>query len=638
MLKGRDYKAKQLIRKGLILTTVLGVVYSCASVGKPDGGPYDETPPRFIGSTPEINSLNNTKTKIVLEFDEYIKLEKPGEKVVFSPPQIKQPELKASGRKIVMNLEDTLKLDVTYTIDFSDAIVDNNEGNPMGDFFFSFSTGEVIDTMQVAGYVLEASNLEPVKGILVGLHSNLEDSAFVSLPFDRVSRTDSRGRYVIRGVAPGTYRLFALMDMDQNYSFSQKTEMIAMHDSLVIPRLERRSRRDTLWADSLTVDTIYEREYTHYLPDDITLRAFKEEPVVQYLAKNERLEPHKFSLYFSNKADTLPTLKGLNFDEKDAFVIENSLRNDTIHYWVKDSLIYKQDTLQVSLTYLQTDTLYQLVSRTDTLNLFMRKARAKEMAKEEPKKRSGRTRKNENEEDEEKTVFLKMNAQVPSTMEVYGQITLSFDEPLWGYDKKALHLKQKVDTLWHDVPFEIEEDPSDIKKLNIYTEWQPQEEYEFSLDSLAFIGLYGLHTDKMKQAFKVRALEEYGEIFFNIKGAVGNAFVELLDAKDDVQRSIPVVDGKADFYFLNPGKYGARLVMDRNGNGVWDTGNYEAGLQPEEVYYYYQLLEVRALMTMEQDWDLSIPLEKQKPNDMKKQKPDEPKKRQNTNQNRTNRR
>lgn len=635
MLKRKNSQAKRLIRKGLIITAALGVVYSCASIGRPDGGPYDDTPPRFIGSTPDINATNSNKKKVVLEFDEFIKLEKPGEKVVFSPPQIKQPEIKPSGKKIAITYMDTFKLDATYTIDFSDAIVDNNEGNPLGDFSFSFSTGEVIDTMEVSGYVLEASNLEPVKGILVGLHTNLEDSAFTKLPFDRVSRTDSRGKYTIRGVAPGTYRIFALMDADQNYAFSQKSEMIAFHDSLVIPRFESRFRQDTTWVDSLTVDTVIEREYTHYLPDDIVLRAFKEEPVMQYLEKNERLEPHKFSFYFSNKADTLPILKGLNFDEKDAFIVEHSQRNDTLHYWIKDSLIYQRDTLQVSLTYLHTDTLNQLVPRTDTLNLAMRKVWNKDGESEQKKKRRGR--KNE-EEEEEKIEFLKMNVQAPSAMDVYGQVTISFEEPGWSYDREAIHLKHKVDTLWYDVPFEIEEDSLDIKKMILYTEWEPEVEYELSIDSLGFTGLYGLHSDKMKQTFKVRSLDDYGTIYFNIKGAGPSAFVELLDGKDGVLRTIQVEEGKADFYFLNPGQYGARLVNDRNGNGVWDTGNYEEGLQPEEVYYYFQVLEVRTLMTLEQNWDVtSPPLERQKPEVLTKQKPDEPKKRTNTNQNRTNR-
>ena len=624
MLQFENQKIKQIVRKAFPVVTLVVMLYSCASIGRPDGGPYDETPPRFIGSTPAAGALNNQRTKVSLLFDEFIKLEKATEKVVVSPPQVQQPEIKASGKRIQVNLLDSLKANTTYTIDFSDAIVDNNEGNPLGNFTFTFSTGTQIDTMEVSGTVLDASNLEPIKGILVGLHSNLNDSAFTKLPFDRVARTDSRGRFSIRGVAPGKYRIYGLMDADQTFTFNQKSEVIAFNDSLIIPRMEERIRMDTAWVDSLTYDTIFERKYMHYLPDDLILRAFKEFNYSQYLIKSERLVPQKFTFYFAGQADTLPTLKGLNFDERDAFVIEKNPRNDTIHYWVKDSLLFKQDTLAISLTYLYTDTLNQLVSRTDTLNLVSKQ----KYKKEEPEKKKKKKKKDE-EDEPEPTKFLPVNVGAPSSMDVYGSISLTFDEPIARFDSAAIHLKEKVDTLWKDIPFEFEQDSLNLKRFNLYYDWEPGNEYEFSVDSTAFHGIYGLFTDKIKQGFKVRKLEEYASITFLVTGADSTAFVELLDAQDKVVRRRRLTDGGyADFYFLNPGKYCARLVNDRNGNGIWDTGNFEKGEQPEEVYYYNMILEPKANWDLDkQSWDIhAIPLDKQKLDELKKQKPDEDKK------------
>ncbi len=632
------------LQRASVLSVLAVLVYSCASIGRIEGGPLDEDPPVFVESRPLPGQLNYNRDRISIRFDEFIKLDNPSEKVVISPPQIQQPEIKTNGKRVIVNLKDTLKPNTTYTIDFGDAIQDNNESNPLEMFTFTFSTGDRLDTMAVSGTVLNASNLEPVKGMLVGLHSNLADSAFTTLPFDRVGRTDSRGRFSIRGVAPGSYRIYALQDADQNVFFSQPVEQIAWNDSLVIPRYERRMRQDTSWIDSLTIDTIVEREYTHYLPDDLLLRCFKEVYFNQRLAKTERLTPQKFSLYFTAPADTLPLLRGLNFDERDAFLIEQTTgRNDTIHYWIKDSVLYKQDTLRMELTYLETDSLGKLVPRIDTVRLqsklsyekqVKQKAEENEKKLEELRKEAKKKKKRDAEgnviEPEEPvlpTEFLPVEVYAPASMDVYDYITLTFQEPIASIDTAAFHLQLQVDSLWEDVPFDFQRDSLDLKIYNLYTDWKPGETYQFAVDSMAIYGLYGLYTDKIKNDIKVKTLEEYGAILFDIIGADSTSYVELLNEQDAVVRTVPVVDGKADFYYLLPGKYGARLIRDANKNGLWDTGDYEQHLQPEEVYYYFQVLELKANFDLQQSWNLfDRPLDKQKPLELKKQKPDEDKK------------
>ena len=627
-----DDKQLRLLRRlaGVVLTLV--ILYSCASVGRIEGGPYDETPPVFLKGTPAPGALHATKKKIVLEFDEYIKLDKPSEKVVISPPQIQQPEIKGSGKKVVITLQDTLKANSTYTIDFGDAIQDNNEGNPLENFFYTFSTGNRLDTMAVAGTVLNAMNLEPVKGMLVGLHSNLADSAFTTTPFDRVGRTDSRGHFSIRGVAPGSYHIYALQDADQNVFFSQPSEVIAFNDSLIIPSMEERERMDTTWIDSLTVDTIVRRRYTYFLPDNILLRCFKEiPPYNRRFFKGERPTQKSFSLYFSAPTDTLPALEGLNFDAKDAFLIETPTgRRDTLTYWIRDSLIYKMDTLQVRLTYYYTDTLQELSLRSDTLKLlFKQRVKSeKELAKERKEKEKERERrKKKGEADVEEIQFLPMEVYAPSSLDIFDYLTLSFQEPVARIDTAAIHIRQKVDTLWNDIPFDLERDSLELKQYNLYADWEAGESYSIEIDSTAIHGLYGLFTNKVKREFKAKQVEEYGQIFFNVNGADSIAFVELLDASDKVVRTVPVTEGRADFYYLSPGKYGARLINDTNGNGVWDTGKYSEHLQPEKVCYYPQVLELKANFDLTQDWNVNLNApDKQKPDEMKKQKPDDEKK------------
>lgn len=626
----------------LFVLLLVIVAYSCANIGTPDGGPYDETPPKFMGGTPQLRAVNVKSQKFELEFDEFIKLEKPSEKVVISPPQLEQPEIKVVGRKVVGELLDTLKESTTYTIDFSDAIVDNNEGNPMGHFTYTFSTGASIDTMEVSGTVLEASNLEPIKGIQVGLHKDLADSAFTVKAFDRVSRTDSRGRFSIRGVAPGKYRIYALKDGNQNYLFDSKSEMIAFSDSIIIPSSMPSTRQDTLWKDSLTIDTIKTVNYTRYLPDDVMLRAFKEENTRQYFVKSQRDKLNHFILTFSAKADTLPTLKGLNFDERDAFIVETTPRNDSICYWIKDSLLYEMDTLAIQMDYLYTDTLDRLVPKTDTLYLANKLTREKreQLAKEEAEKKEKERKKQEKKGktvEPEKTPFLEMKVDAPSSFDIYKNVLLTFEEPIAKIDTSAIHMEVKVDTLWNETPFFLREDSVVPRQYEILAEWEPEKEYRLTIDSAAITGLYGLHTNKVEQTMKVKKVDEYGTLLLNIVGTGKGAIVELMDNAGKVVRQQAVNDqGMADFYYLNPNtKYYIRLFIDRNGNGVWDTGNFENKVQPEEVYYFPKVWEMRANFEFEETWDIhAVPLDRQKLDEIKKQKPDEQKKIQSKNKER----
>ena len=628
-------------RLPLILMLVI-IGYSCASMGTPDGGPYDEMPPKFVGSNPGMRAVNVKNQKIELEFDEFIKLEKAAEKVVVSPPQLEQPEIKVVGKKVALELFDTLKDATTYTIDFSDAIVDNNEGNPMGHFTYSFSTGGTIDTMEVSGTVLNAADLEPIKGIQVGLHKNLNDSALTTLPFDRVSRTDSRGHFIIRGVAPGKYRIYALMDGNQNYLYDSKTETVAFSDSIIIPSMMPATRQDTIWKDTLTIDTIKTVGYTRFMPDDIILRAFKEENTRQYFSRSQRDRENHFILKFSAKADTLPTLTGLNFDAKDAFIIEPNEGNDSICYWIKDSLVYQMDTLAVQMDYLYTDSLEQLVPKRDTIYLANKLTReqreklAKKEAEEKEKERKKKEKKGEQIE-EEKPSFLIMNVDAPSAFDINQNIVLSFEEPVAKIDTSAIHMSVKVDTVWQETPFLFMADSVQPRKYNLLAEWEPEKEYQLKIDSAAIVGLYGLHTNKVEQTVKVKKLDEYGTLLFNLEGAPSTSIVELLDNGGKVLRQQRITsENTADFYYLAPNaKYYVRLFNDRNGNGKWDTGNVKQGVQPEEVYYFPKVWEMKANFEFEETWNIhAVPVDKQKLDEIKKQKPEETKKIQNKNKER----
>ncbi len=611
---------------------------SCAKMGQPDGGWFDETPPKVIGANPEDGAVNVKSKKVSIYFDEFIKLDNASEKVVVSPPQLETPEIKASGKKIQVSLLDTLKENTTYTIDFSDAISDNNEGNPMGNYTYSFSTGEVIDTMEVSGYVLESENLEPIKGILVGLYDDLADSAFRKKPMLRVSRTDSRGRFVIKGVAPGSYRIYALQDMDANYMFSQKGEKLAFSHDIIVPSSKPDTRQDTLWTDTLHIKSITRVPYTHFLPDDVVLRAFTELQTDRYFLKAERKDATNFSLFYSYGDSILPQIRGLNFNEKDAFLIESTEKKDTITYWLRDTALVNQDTLRMELTYRMTDSLGVLVSQVDTLDV---------LAKESYEKRQKRLKK-EFEDWEKKQKKLKKKGEaydsvmppkplavkvgVSSQLDPDKNISFTFDTPLEKVDTAGIHLYAKHDTLWYRAPFEFSNQGNRIYQLR--GEWRPDVEYSLEVDSAAFQDIYGLVSDPVKQGFKVNSLDTYGTLLVNIVSDKDSLplLVQLLNVQDAVVKEVKAVNGVAEFYYLKPDKYYMRMIVDRNGNGKWDTGDYDKDQQAEEVYYYPGFIECKEKWDMTETWNPTERiLSRQKPSAITKQKPEKEKKIKNQN-------
>lgn len=611
--------------------------FSCASVGTPDGGRYDEEAPIFLGSTPKRGDTNVDTKNVTLEFDEIVKIENAAEKVVISPPQKEQAEIQVNNKKIQIKLQDSLQENTTYTIDFADAIVDNNEGNPLGDFCFSFSTGDKVDTFEVSGYVLNAQDLEPIKGILVGLYSDLDDSCFTTKPFERQSRTDASGHFTVRGLSANKqYRIFALQDQDQNFYFSQKSEMIAWYDSLIIPTSEPAVRYDSIKNLQGEFDSLKEVAYTRFMPDDIVMLAFKETPTNQYLVKRERPTHEKFTLTFALPADTLPALRGLNFDETDAFIMEKRPTNDSIVYWMTNTLLYYMDTLSMELTYMATDTLGQLVQTIDTLNLVPKKSRAriledqKRKAEEEQEKFEKELKKLEKNNDsvgiaklmEPKISYLTMKVDAPSTMDLNDTVSFKFEEPVLPFNPDSLiTLRKKVDSLYVDEPFEVIQDTLDIKKFYLFAEWRPEESYKLEFDSAGVQGIYGKITNKSSHDIKFNALDKYSTFTVNVKDAKPGYTLRLYSGKKIEREEKLEEDGHIDMFFLKPGSYYIGLLDDTNGNGHWDTGDWATRLKPESVYYLDKKFDLKQNWDHSVDWDITaLAIDKQKPDEIKSQK------------------
>lgn len=602
----------------IFIIIAAAVMYSCANIGNPSGGPIDKTPPIFMRSNPTPNAVNVKDRKIEIFFDEIVTLKDPSTKIIVSPAQTEMPRMSALGRKVTVELVDSLLPNTTYTIDFSNSIQDNNEGNAIDNFAFAFSTGSVIDSMRVSGYVLDSRTLEPMQSVVVGLQSNLADSAFHKEKLQRVALTNDRGQFTIRNVSLGSYHIFALKDLDRDYKFGNPTEDIAFLDSIIVPSIGSREAADTVYNDLNEIDTIMRATRPAYFPNDILLSMFNEDRKSQYLANNLRVDSTRISLTFAAASDTLPSLSivGRNDVPDQWYTLERSQTNDTLTYWIRPPHLVSADTLMVATTYLRTDTASNLSWGTDTLKFTFQRQKAK------------KKKKNEETDSLEQIRFMELHPLANGTQEVYAPLLLQTGTPIERYSREAFHLQRKLQNDTTFYPAEIKsialrDSTLSRRDLMLKVDWEPGAAYTLAVDSLAMTDIYGLQTKPLKVDFNVRKMEEYGNIVFNITAVRDSAIVELLDGTEKIVLRAPVKNHRAELLNLLPGKYYARLFIDRNGNGKYDTGNYDMHLQPEETVYYPGAINLKKNWDVEQTWDIyATPIDKQKPEAIKKNKPE----------------
>ena len=601
--------------KYTLLIAVLALLYSCANMKRPTGGPQDMLPPIMVKSKPPINSLNFDGEKVEIEFDELIQLKDHNEKVIISPAQKIPAQIRSNGKKVTVQFKDSIIPNTTYTIDFSNSIRDFNEENPLDNFSFAFSTGDVLDTLQISGMLLNARDLEPMQNIVVGVHSNLNDTAFTTVPLEKVARTNDKGEFTIRNLKPGKYKLFAVNDIDRNFKFTA-TEDIAFYDSIIEPKAETIEYSDTLRTVTHEIDTVRTVKGTSFTPNDILLSMFNEEIAAQYLVKDERPDSARLYLEFATRADTLPEFELLDFkDLKNWCKMNWSPTNDTITYWLTHQELIKTDTIRVALKYMRTDTTYTLRKYNDTI-LFKK-----------PIKRHIKTKKKHKVDTVKVVVFSPFNVASSTLQDVHLPLRFKANIPLDSIKRDMIHFSQKVDTLWKElaVPEIKQETEYNLSNYVMDYKWEPGAEYTLMLDSAAVVDIKGQPSKMIEHKFKVKMLEDYCDVYFNVN-VNDSAFIELLDSGDKPVRTAPVKKGSAEFNYLNPGQYYVRLVIDKNNNGKYDTGNYNEKRQPEEVFYYHKRLSIKKNWEVTENWDIfSIPVNLQKPEDIKKNKP-EPKK------------
>ena len=645
-------------RYWLVMVAVGVLLAACASIGSPEGGPRDYTPPQIVKTSPGAGSVNFKGNKVEIVFDEIVNLKDQQKKVIVSPAPRTQPLIRAVGKKLTVEFREPLEENTTYVIDFSNAIEDNNESNQLDGYTFAFSTGDEIDTLAVSGIVLRAKDLEPMQHVIVGLHSNLDDTAFTNVPLERVSRTNDRGQFTIRNLKPGNYHVFALNDADGDYRMA-RTEDIAFLDEVIVPTVGEYTSQDTIFTFDRRIDTVMTATHTLYLPNDLLLCMFNEGYRSHYVKQTSRPAANKLHVLFGAPNDTLPRMEVLRpaDHQRDWCRMERTATNDSLFYWITDSAIIKTDTVIVAMTYQRTDTADRLEQVTDTIRFGYRKPndqikeeekkakeredRAKRLAQLLAKQEKAAAQGKELDEGELEEIKelqridpneipkLQMKLAKSGTIDVGDSIILEFDAPIASINPRGVHLEVQRDTLWVPQPgFSATLRP--VNEYNPLRYWLPMEmrpdsTYRLKIDSAAVLSVYGHLNDSLVNNLKVRGLEQYANVYFKVNVQNG-AFVELLGSNEKVMRKVSVNNGTCEFINVTPGIYYLRLTIDANGNGKWDTGNYKDHLQPEEVYYYPKKLRLRANWDLDENWDIyQTAIDLQKPDDIKRNKPEQAK-------------
>ena len=609
----------------------MALLASCANPGSgPQGGPRDTIPPVVVKESPLNGTLHFAAKRIEVQFDEYIQLADIQKNVLISPPQQQPPEVKAIGKTLSVVFAEPLKDSTTYTIDFGAAICDYNEKTPLYDYVYAFSTGDVIDSMAISGWIYDAETLDPISGVLVGIHSNHADSALSTIPFSRVTRSDEEGGFTIYNMRAGAYRLFALDDISRDYLY-QPGEALAYADSLVIPYVEQHEVQDTIWRDTLgidlaTKDTLFTRQVdsvvsemrNFFLPDTLVLWYFKEDKQRHYFKGVYREEPHAFTLIFSAAQDTMPVIRALSpaqcdtvpdslamdsswVDWKPYSLLQVNATNDTITYWLTDSLAIGQDSIYFEMTYLVSDSLYNLVPQTDTVLAVYRRPRMSEKAWESQQRKK-----------RERKLEIKSNAS--SKFEIYDTIRLTAPFPLDSVKAEHIHFSHKVDTTFQPMTFTLLTSDSLLQMVRLVAQMEPAESYRLIIDSAALYDIYGKCNDSTGYTLKLKSLEDYSSLMVKMTHFDARARIQVLNEKDVVVRELSAKEEGTKFEYLTPTTYYLRLYIDLNGDGKWTTGDWLTKRQPEPVYYYPSKLKLRANWDFEENFDhLAVPQVESKP-------------------------
>lgn len=573
------------------------IISSCANIGMPAGGLKDTIPPVLLSTNPELRALNFKGDNVRFTFNEYILPDEISETLVISPPLVKKPTVRTKSKTLIIQFNEDLKDSATYSLDFKNSVVDNNEKNPLKNLRFSFSTGPDYDSLRIAGRVVNSFNLEPLEKALVLLQSNLHDSAVFKVIPDYIAKTDENGLFMIDNITAGEYHLFALNDLNNDLKYNEGAEEIAFVNDIIVPRAEFHESQDTLVKG---VDSLLVLGHTHFYPDPVYLRYFTEDIFEQFIETSERSARNKCVFVFNESVEDTFDIQLIGHEAENWSIREFNENMDSLVLWIADTTVASYDSLYMELSYFKLDSTSQPFVFKDTLLMTYSEAKVDE--------KKSRKRGDEEKPEEKVVPQFGWQADIPGTMELNGNIRLTSPEPIASFDSTTIKLYLKEDTLKTPLPIQIQKDDKVYRSYLISYKWEPETEYVFSIDSAACFNIYGISSKAFTRGFKTREEDYYGSLTFSFSNVQGPMVVQLLkndDKEDVIKQAFFSKDGDVNFNMLIPEKYKVKVIYDTNNNGQWDTGSYQDKIQPEQVSYINEVIKLRSNWSENHQWDLT---------------------------------
>lgn len=574
------------------------IISSCANQGMPTGGPLDSIPPVILNTQPNYRALNYKGREVRLTFDEYINSSNVLEALIVSPPLENRPTVMTRSKTLIIRFNEDLSDNVTYSLDFKNGIVDNNENNPYERFRFSFSTGNNYDSLRVEGHVFNGFNLGTLENTLVMLHNNLNDSAVVSLRPNYIAKTDTTGYFLIDNISAGNYNLFAVNDRNNDLKYNEGTEEIAFWDSVIVPFAEYVEMADTIISEN---DSFLVSGHTHFFPEPVFMRYFTETIFNQFIKTYTRNSKYRCDFIFNHPVNDSFNIRLVDNEFEDWYLMEKNTGLDSIALWITDTTLANKDTLLMEISYFNLDTLKQPIIQKDTLALNFTAQKSDSL--------SNRGSRNEEvTEEETKPVPVQqfeLLTNIKSTVELNSNIEITAPEPIHEFDSSGIKLYLTSDTLKTNLKYAITQDSSHFRTYSIAYKWAPGTSYTMEIDSASFTNIYGINSRKVSSAFQTRNNDYYGQIILKFSDVKSPIIAQLLsnNSNETVLRSNSVPDnGTVTFDYLAPEKYIVKIIYDDNNNGKWDSGSLKDKLQPERVAYHNEVVRVRSNWNNEISW------------------------------------